>query len=171
MNAFEGLCKMAATHHFCWHSPCTTCANHDFRVGLVHIAIDRPFPERSAGRCLWPWPDDAVEFSVVVDLETEPLERLVQVLADANLDTIRGNYKRVWAAREDWLGYLGVVLIRIEWPSGAVERFTRQWRMQLNEMVGDPSLPSSPVTFEELELYETRLLEPTVTETGAGSPL
>ena len=91
--------------------------------------------------------------------------RLSDVLANANLQSIRADYKDHCARRrdspfkEDWLGYLGVGMFRPLFPSEHREQIGKAWRRQLDQLAGIQSKELRPIAFEELEEYERRLFQ------------
>ena len=169
-NPFEVLCAHASRYGWCWKIPCTTCANQQFRIGLTLIACDLPLEGWLQPRNEWPdwmpWPDWLVEpRGVRPHLNEAEAIRLSGVLAKANLESIRADYKDHRARRrdspfkEDWLGYLGVGMFRPLFPSEYQEHIGTAWRRQLDQLVGIQSKELRPIAFEELEEYERRLFQ------------
>lgn len=163
-NAFEQLCRLAASNNWCWKIPCTTCGNHHLRVGLVLIAHGIPLDAWDHDTTRWP---DEIPPSFRGGAFRPDIcqsARLGKVLGDADLAVIRRDAKDQWARhshyhhREDWLGYLGVALARPRFRLGHRELAARSWRSQLDRMVGITEPNPLPVTFKELESYETLLL-------------
>ena len=159
-NAFEQLCEIGAQQGFCWQCPCSTCANTPFHTGLIHIALNRPFPQSNASSWRFPRDAETVAFDTRRTLKPEPRERLINTLTDAKLSRIRASHHHAENHGEDWLGYLGVVLYRFDWQNDEWMRFGTSWKIQMNEIVDDPLqlLPPSPITFKQLEEYEHILL-------------
>lgn len=133
-NAFDALCSLASSENWCWKIHCSTCGHLLFRCGLQELARGRhPDSEqwRVAGRqsvlfrggnpreltpepALWvPWP---------LDLQ----ERLVQVLAEANVGTISAT-----CGYPDWLGYLGLGLKYTEEAERVTRLVSKSWVPQL----------------------------------------
>ena len=162
-NPFEELCRLASLNRWCWKVPCTTCRNHHLSAGLALIAHGVPLAKWDHATTRWPeelipsakWPHELPGAGGVVESE-----RLGVVLSAANLESIRENYyvARRLGGREDWLGYLGVVLVRTKLSPPHLKQVGKSWRVQLNRMAGSIAPDTQPVTFGELETYERLLL-------------
>ena len=93
-------------------------------------------------------------------LDAAKPERLSRALASADLQAIRSDYQKYRADSfftEGWLGYLGVALERSGLLPTHKQHVGLAWRRQLDRMAGVEWSQLRPVTFEELEEYESRL--------------
>lgn len=161
-NPFEALCAIASRDGWCWKIPCTTCANQQFRTGLTLISCNVPLGLWDHRNRQWPGVlPGSRAFESHFLLRVAESEHLGDVLANANLQTIRAEFKDQHRANtpmsEDWLGYLGVAL---EWPLFLRvhhERVGHSWRKQLDQMAGIQRVEMRPLCFRELEEYENRL--------------
>ena len=166
-NTFETLCLWASRNGWCWNVYCTTCANREFYIGFSLIAKNISFEVWNHNDRRWPWrmllPNPPLGWSQLTDSE---LKRFGRVLGSANLQAIRDDYKaqrtkKYISGAEDWLGYLGVVLGRYPLMLEDYDKVAIAWRRQLDCMLGLPASNSNiskPVTFDELEGYEKRLI-------------
>jgi len=128
-NAFEALCELAASEHWCWRVSCSTCGHVYFRYGFRELASGghpgseawqtRERQHHELERLLGPAPP----------LSCWPVseqEALISVFSSASIDRIASSVKF-----PEWLAYLGLAL----WHTQEVERrhrvLTRSWVPQL----------------------------------------
>ena len=179
-NGFEKLCHLAAQNHWNWgiRNPMRDSpgygrledlpgCNLHLRAGLLLIARNIPFGEWDYTKDRWP--DELLPSGRgrLIPLRMPESARLAEVLAAADLVAIRKDAVLRWferscdektaSGREDWLGYLGVALLRSQFSPPHREQVGKSWREQLNRMDGSRAPDSTPVAFEELEAYERRL--------------
>ena len=115
------------------------------------------------------WPEELVPWTRW-RLEAAESARLAETLSAADLETIRKDAVLRWiessrgGIREYWLRYLGVALHRARFSPPHREQVGRSWRARLNHMAGSLASDSTPVTFEELEIYERRLSQEQIKE-------
>lgn len=166
-NPFEALCALASLFGWCWKIPCTTCRNQQFQIGLTLIARNLPLEEWVQPRDRWPNWQPRPDWLIGPPRRRPQLNeveaiRLSDVLANANLHSIRADYKNRHEGNEylpimeDWLGYLGVGMFRPSLPSEYREHVGTSWQRQLDQLTGIKSNELRSITFEELEEYEHR---------------
>ncbi len=165
-NGFEKICHLSALNHWRWRINLSN--NLHLRVGLLLIA--RNIPLSTWDYTAEEWPNELIAPTRRVSRGLIPLrkaesDRLAEVLAKANLLEIRKDAVLRWferscdekvaGGREDWLGYLGVALLRFRFSTLHREQVGQSWRAQLNRMAGNHVSDTQPVTFGKLDSVET----------------
>lgn len=133
-NPFEELCKLAAREKWCWRLCCTTCGHLHFRYAFAELAAGKSPVERGwvvHGRrsryqqAIGPYPKSYTE---------EQKEAVNTVCCGANLREISKSCRF-----PDWLGYLGLVLFYMESDSDSFLKLSRNWALQLSQLVSKES--------------------------------
>ena len=135
MNKFEKLCRLASDEHWCWNLACTTCGHALFRYAFAELASGKT-----------PGKDDWVVHrryrkrilntlgSVPRNYSDEQRSRVLSICTEASLSKIQDSCKF-----PDWLGYLGLVLVRMSSDTEAYRRLSKNWASQLSSLVSEGS--------------------------------
>jgi hypothetical protein len=163
-NAFEALCKRAATEKWCWKLTCTTCGCMHFRYGLAELARGKHPVNRD-------WITSIRARSARLSRELGPMSDLltlrsqhevVNIASRARISAIASN-----ARFPDWLAHLGVVLNFCRDAETESRSLTKAWSPQLGEMLppessvkrrlADRSTGATLLTLEDLEAFEREI--------------
>ena len=165
-NGFEKICHLAALNNWRWRINLSN--NLHFRVGLLLIAHNIPLSAWNHTAEEWPHellPPTRKALRGMIPLRKTESARLAEVLAKADLLEIRKDAVLRWferscdekiaGGREDWLGYLGVALLRFRFSTLHREQVGQSWRAQLNRMATSLTTDLQPITSGKLDAYET----------------
>jgi hypothetical protein len=128
VNAFEALCRLAASERWCWNISCTTCGHMHFRFALQALSHGL-HPESDA----WRIHRDTRDLGALPPLggwSQGTQENLARIVAAASLAQIAAA-----AHFPAWLGYLGLGLRYTEDEERRSRIVTNAWIPQLLEML------------------------------------
>jgi hypothetical protein len=151
-RTFEALCILASQEGWCWHVPCTTCGNQEFRLALWELGEGRlsgewwslarnrrSLPQRLRHLDAFrPWPL-AAQRKLIAKIA---VARLVEIAHDGRFP--------------DWLGLLGVALLQTEDAEAVDHVLTAAWGRQLLSLL--PEHARSASTFAGILRDESAIL-------------
>lgn len=130
MNAFEEVCILASTENWCWKLGCTTCGCLHFRYSFREIARGNSPSDRA-------WQIHARRTSYASTLGDFP-----RLYTEDEQGQILGICKKASLRRiseecsfPDWLGYLGLILERMNSDLEEYREVSQTWCQQLADIV------------------------------------
>jgi len=152
-NAYEALCELAFKESWCWHYPCSTCANMHFRYAFIELAEGRhPHSQEwqlSRSQSLKQFGESPQYFHQNIK------DNVLKLCLDSNIS----NIQKVCVVPE-WLGYLGLVMTYMRSSSAQYSQLSKHWAQQLKSIMpdrGDVHRLLEEVLLEERELDFTVL--------------
>jgi hypothetical protein len=130
MNAFEEVCKLASNENWCWKLGCTTCGCLHFRYSFQELARGKSPSDRN-----WLVYSRRTNYAATLgdfprQYSDEEKRQVLVICKNASLKRISEECRF-----PDWLGYLGLILERMNSDLDEYREVSQTWTQQLADIV------------------------------------